>query len=573
MGKAIGIDLGTTNSVMAVIKGGCPLIIPNSEGENLTPSVVAVDSFDKILVGWPAKKHALINPQNTIASIKRKMGTDYKVSLNGKIYTPQEISAMILYKMRKDAEDYLGSQVDKAVITVPAYFNDHQRQATCDAGVIAGFEVLRIINEPTSASLAYGLDKEDIHTVLIWDLGGGTFDVSILELGGSVFEVKAVNGNTSLGGDDWDLRLMEYINDQVRKKHKMDLSKDLRSWQALRENLEKTKIKLSDLQAAKACLPECLPDITITRVLFEDLTRDLLKKMINPTKQALEDAHLFPCDIDRVVLVGGATRMPAVRILAEELLGRLPYCKINPDEVVALGAALQAGLLTGEVKEMTLIDVNPLSLGIETMGGIFTKIINRNTIIPASKSQIFTTALDNQTSVDVHVLQGERSMAIDNLSLGKFTLEDIPPAQRGEPQIEVTFQIDVNGILQVSASDIHTDTEQKIKITTANKLAPEEIEKMIKQSNDYRIKDEKEKKKAEILIYAKNIQEASFDFLQKLGMCLKEKDRNYLEKKLKTLNRAVAEKDSLLAEEVGEDVRRKLKVLSDRLNKKKKERV
>ena len=509
----VGIDLGTTNSVVAALEDNQPKVLPNAEGDRLTPSVVAFTLDEGRLVGKLARRQAIANPQRTVISIKRRMGSDYRVKIDLKEYTPQEISALILQKFKNDAENYLGEKIEKAVITVPAYFNDAQRQATKDAGRIAGLKVIRIINEPTAAALAYGLDKEDIHTILVWDLGGGTFDVSILELGEGVLEVKAVNGNTWLGGDDWDKRIMDYLADEFQKEHGIDLRKDRIAVQRLKEAAEKAKIELSTALTTNVRLPFIVTtqddpehlEILLTRAKFEDITQDLLQKMIGPTKQALSDAKLKPQDIDRVILVGGATRMPAVQELARELLGKQPYKHIDPDEVVAVGAAIQAGVLTGQMKEIVLVDVIPLSLGIETQGGIFAKVVGRNTSIPTSCGQIFTTATDNQTTVDIHVLQGEREIAAYNMSLGRFELMDIPLAPRGIPRIEVSFEIDANGILHVSAQDLHTGNEQRIKITSSQALSKEEVERMIKEAKAYAGEDKEKREKVEIGIRADNM--------------------------------------------------------------------
>lgn len=491
MGKVIGIDLGTTNSCVAVMEGGEPVVIPNPEGNRTTPSVVAFTKDGERLVGETAKRQAITN-LNTVSSIKRYMGTDHKVNIDGREYTPQEISAIILQKLRADAESYLGEKVTQAVITVPAYFNDSQRQATKDAGKIAGLEVLRIVNEPTAASLAYGLEKEEDQTILVYDLGGGTFDVSILELGEGFFEVKATSGNNRLGGDDFDQVIIDYLTDNFKKEYGIDLSKDRMALQRLKDAAEKAKKDLSGVLTTTISLPFITADatgpkhleMTLTRAKFEELTAHLVEKTMGPTRQALADAGLTPNDIDKIVLVGGSTRIPAVQEAIKKYTGKEPFKGINPDEVVALGAAVQAGVLTGDVKDVVLLDVTPLSLGIETLGGVFTKLIERNTTIPTSKSQIFSTAADNQTAVDIHVLQGEREMASYNKTLGRFQLGDIPPAPRGIPQIEVTFDIDANGIVNVSAKDLGTGKSQKITITSSGGLNDEEINKMVKEAEE-----------------------------------------------------------------------------------------
>jgi len=502
--KVIGIDLGTTNSCVAVLEGGEPVVIPNSEGARVTPSVVGFSKTGERLVGQIAKRQAVSNAENTVLSIKRHMGSDYKVTLNGKTYTPQEISAMILQKLKADAEAYLGTSVKKAVITVPAYFTDSQRQATKDAGTIAGLEVLRIINEPTAAALAYGLDKEKDQTVLVYDLGGGTFDVSILELSQGMVEVKATSGNNHLGGDDFDQRLIDYIVAEFKKANGVDLSKDRMAMQRLKEAAEKAKIELSGVTQTNINLPFITMsaegplhlDMNITRAKFEELIADLVEATMGPTRQAMSDAGLTFDQIDQVILVGGSTRVPAVQEAIRRISGKEPHKGVNPDEVVALGAAVQGGVLAGEMKDIILVDVTPLSLGIETLGGVFTKIIERNTTIPTTKSQIFSTAADNQTSVDIHVLQGEREMAAYNKTLGRFQLTGIPPAPRGVPQIEVTFDIDVNGIVHVSAKDKATGNEQKVTITASSGLTKEEIEKMKK---DAEIHAEQDKKQRELV--------------------------------------------------------------------------
>lgn len=529
MSKAIGIDLGTTFSVVAFAEKGKVEVIPSSEGGNLIPSVVAFTEDGSQLVGRLARAQAVANPCQTIASVKRWMGSDKKMKINGKIYTPQEISSRILHKVKNEAEAFLGHEVKKVVITVPAYFNDNQRQATMEAAVLAGLDVMRIVNEPTAASLAYGLHNEDLHNILVWDLGGGTFDVSILELGQGVFEVKAVNGITHLGGDDWDQRIMDYLAEEFKKIHKIDVREERTPLQRLKEASEKAKKELSQKPITNIRIPFIAQDkdleITLTREKFEEFTKDLLEKMIGPTEQALKDAKLTPKHIDRVVLVGGSTRMPAVQQLARKLFGREPYRDIDPDEVVAVGAAIHAGVLAGEVNEVTLVDVTPLSVGIETMGGIFTKIIERNSPIPNSRSQIFTTAYDNQTQVDVHILQGERALVIDNISLGKFTLDNLPFARRGEPQIEVTFHIDSNGILQVSALDLYTENQKSTRISSSRRLSQDQINKMLEEAKIHADEDERKKKHIQIGIRAENmidnaqmVMEEGLDILDKFQM-------------------------------------------------------
>ncbi|WP_223067160.1 molecular chaperone DnaK [Paenibacillus caui] len=508
MSKVIGIDLGTTNSCVAVMEGGEAVVIPNPEGARTTPSVVGFKKDGERTVGETAKRQAITNPDRTIISIKRHMGTNHKETIDGKDYTPQEISAIILQKLKADAEAYLGQPVSQAVITVPAYFNDSQRQATKDAGKIAGLEVLRIVNEPTAAALAYGLEKAEDQTILVYDLGGGTFDVSILELGDGFFEVKATSGDNHLGGDDFDQVIIDYLVNEFKKEQGIDLSKDKAAVQRLKDAAEKAKKELSGVLTTTVSLPfitvvDGVPqhlEVNLTRAKFEELSAQLVERTLGPTRQALSDAGLTPADIDKIVLVGGSTRIPAVQEAIKKLTGKEPHKGVNPDEVVALGAAVQAGVLTGDVKDVVLLDVTPLSLGIETAGGVFTKMIDRNTTIPTSKSQIFSTYADNQPSVEIHVLQGEREMAAGNKTLGRFTLSDIPLAPRGVPQIEVSFDIDANGIVNVSATDKGTGKSQKITITSSSGLSDEEVERMMK---DAELHAEEDKKRKE-LIEAKN---------------------------------------------------------------------
>ncbi|PLR78105.1 molecular chaperone DnaK [Bacillus sp. V3-13] len=505
MSKIIGIDLGTTNSCVAVLEGGEPKVIPNPEGNRTTPSVVAFKNGER-QVGEVAKRQAITNP-NTIISIKRHMGTAYKVEAEGKEYTPQEVSAIILQYLKSYAEEYLGEKVTKAVITVPAYFNDAQRQATKDAGKVAGLEVERIINEPTAAALAYGLDKMDEdQTILVYDLGGGTFDVSILELGDGVFEVKSTAGDNRLGGDDFDQVIIDYLVDQFKKDNGIDLSKDKMALQRLKDAAEKAKKDLSGVSSTQISLPfitagEAGPlhlEVTMTRAKFDELSADLVERTMGPTRQALKDAGISPAEIDKVILVGGSTRIPAVQEAIKKEIGKEPHKGVNPDEVVAMGAAIQGGVISGDVKDVVLLDVTPLSLGIETMGGVFTKLIERNTTIPTSKSQVFSTAADNQTAVDIHVLQGERPMAADNKTLGRFQLTDIPPAPRGVPQIEVSFDIDKNGIVNVRAKDLGTNKEQAITIKSSTGLSDEEIERMVKEAEENAEADKKRKEEVEL---------------------------------------------------------------------------
>ena len=525
MGKVIGIDLGTTNSCVAVYEGGEPIVIPNPEGARTTPSVVAFSKTGERMVGQVAKRQAVTNPDRTVSSIKREMGTSYKVEIDGKQYTPQEISAMILQKLKADAEAYLGSKVTEAVITVPAYFTDAQRQATKDAGKIAGLDVKRIINEPTAAALAYGMDKEAEQKIMIFDLGGGTFDVSILEISDGVFEVLATAGNNRLGGDDFDARIMNWIADTFKSESGIDLRADKMAMQRLKEAAEKAKIELSGVASTNINLPFITADATgpkhfdatLTRAKFNELTADLVAATMGPVKQALSDANLQPSDIAKVLLVGGSTRIPAVQEAVKNFMGKEPFKGINPDECVAIGAAIQGGVLGGDVKDIVLLDVTPLSLGIETMGGVFNRIIDRNTTIPVKKSQIYSTAADNQTSVEIHVLQGERDMAAGNTTLGRFILDGITPAPRGIPQIEVTFDIDSNGIVNVTATDKGTGKEQHITITSSTNMSKEDIDRAVKDAEKFAAEDKKQKEAVEAKNHADSLIFQSEKTLNELG--------------------------------------------------------
>ncbi len=548
MGKIIGIDLGTTNSCVAVLEGGEPHVIPNPEGNRTTPSVVAFKADGDELVGEIAKRQAVTNVDNTISSIKRKMGTKEKVSANGKKYTPEEISAKILMKLKKDAESYLGETVSEAVITVPAYFNDAQRQATKNAGKIAGLDVKRIINEPTAAALAYGIDKqENAHTVLVYDLGGGTFDVSILDLGDGVFEVKSTAGNNKLGGDDFDQRIIDYLVDEFEKENKVDLRDDKMAMQRVKDAAEKAKKDLSGMTSTQITIPFIAQnangplnlDITLTRAKFEEINMDLFESTLEPVRKALKDAKLKPSDIDKVLLVGGSTRIPYIQELVKKELGQEPSKGVNPDECVAIGAAIQGGVLTGEVSDLVLLDVTPLSLGIETLGNVMTVLIPRNTTIPASKSQVFSTAADNQPAVDIHILQGERPMVQDNKTLGRFQLGNIPPAPRGVPQIEVKFDIDANGIVNVSAKDLGTGKEQSITITSNTNLTDEEIDKMMKEAEQNKEQDEKRKEEADVRNDADSLIFQTEKAIKDLGDKVDAKDKEAAMDKVKELREAL----------------------------------
>ena len=552
MGKIIGIDLGTTNSCVAVMEGGEPVVIPNSEGARTTPSVVAFSKEGERLVGQIAKRQAVTNPDHTIISIKRKMGTADNINIDGDKFSPQEISAMILQKLKADAEAYLGTEVTQAVITVPAYFNDSQRQATKDAGKIAGLDVQRIINEPTAAALAFGMDKEGTdQKIMIYDLGGGTFDVSILEIGDGVFEVLSTNGNTHLGGDDFDQKIIDWMVDGFKKDQGIDLSSDKMAMQRLKEAAEKAKIELSQMQQTQINLPFITADgsgpkhldMTLTRAKFEELIHDLVEETRKPVENALKDAKLTPDDIGKVLLVGGSTRVPCVQEMVKKITGKEPDKGINPDECVAIGAAIQGGVLSGDVKDIVLLDVTPLSLGIETYGGVFTKLIDRNTTIPTKKAQVFSTAADGQTSVEVHVLQGEREMAADNKTLGRFQLSGIAPAPRGVPQIEVTFDIDANGIVHVSAKDMATGNKQQVSITASTNLSDEEIEKAVKDAEAHSAEDKKKKEEIEVRNNAESLVYNCQTTLDKLGDKISSEEKSKVKTEIDKVNEALKGKD------------------------------
>ena len=575
MSKIIGIDLGTTNSCVAVMEGGEPVVIANAEGNRTTPSVVAFSKTGERMVGQVAKRQAVTNHDRTVASIKRRMGSDYKVDIDGKKYTPQEISAMILQKLKADAEAYLGGTVTEAVITVPAYFNDAQRQATKDAGKIAGLDVKRIINEPTAAALAYGVDKEAEQKVMVYDLGGGTFDVSILDIGDGVIEVLATNGNTHLGGDDFDECVMNYLVSEFKKAEGIDLSNDKVAMQRLKEAAEKAKIELSGVTSTNINLPYITADatgpkhldVTLTRAKFNELTAHLVEATAGPVKQAMSDAGLTANDISKVLLVGGSTRIPAVQDEVKKLTGKEGFKGINPDECVAVGAAIQGGVLGGDVKGLLLLDVTPLSLGIETMGGVFTKLIDRNTTIPTKKSQVFSTAADNQTSVEVHVLQGEREMAADNKTLGKFQLTGIAPAPRGVPQIEVTFDIDANGIVNVSAKDLGTGAEQKITITASSNLSKEDIDKAVREAEQYAAEDKARKDEVDTRNNADQVIYQSEKTLNEMGDKVTEAEKAPVKEAIEKLK--TAQKGTALAaiKAATEEVQKAFYAVSEKLYK------
>lgn len=573
MGKVIGIDLGTTNSCVAVMEGGEPVVIANSEGARTTASVVAFSKTGERLVGQVAKRQSITNPERTVISIKRDMGTDKRVKIDDGSYTPQEISAMILQKIKTDAEAYLGEKVSQAVITVPAYFSDAQRQATKDAGKIAGLEVLRIINEPTAAALAYGLDKENDQKILVFDLGGGTFDVSLLEIGDGVFEVLATHGNNRLGGDDFDERVMNYLVDTFKRESGIDLKNDKMALQRLKEAAEKAKIELSGVTTTNVNLPFITADatgpkhldITISRAKFDELTADLVEKTMEPTRRAMQDAGLSPDKIDKILLVGGSTRIPAVQEAVKKYFSKEPFKGINPDECVAVGAAIQAGVLTGEVKDLLLLDVTPLSLGIETLGGVFTRLIERNTTIPAKKSQTFSTAADGQTAVTVRVFQGERQMAADNKLLGEFNLDGIPPAPRGVPQIEVTFDIDANGIVHVSAKDLGTGKEQKVTITASTNLSDSEIDKAVKEAQKFESEDKVRKEAVDIRNSADSIVFQSEKTLKDLGDKVGSEDKAKIEAEVNKVKESLKGTDTEAIKKATDDLNKAFYEVSSKI--------